>query len=92
MNDNEISDGEMWAAYHKERQAKRAGNREHATRRLREAGIPFTSHNDGAHLIVMEQFDLWPGTGKWKERGAEKYHRGVGGLIARIRAGSREGT
>lgn len=46
---------------------RRAKHRENAPILLTEAGIPFTSSNDGAHLIILSnpRIDFWPGTGKW---------------------------
>ena len=64
-------DGEMWCAYKKMRQEKRASNREFGAIQLFNAGVPFTKHNNGAHLIVEGKVgfvDYWPGTGKWKGR------------------------
>ena len=50
---------------------KRASNREQSAQYLADKGIVFTSHNQGAHLIVEGNnghIDFWPGTGKWKTR------------------------
>lgn len=47
---------------------KRANNREYSTKLLTELGVNFTSHNNGAHLIIKngdQRIDFWPGTGKW---------------------------
>jgi len=55
----------------KEGQAKRAFNRRKSTELLVNKGIRFTSHNNGAHLIVDgpdDLIDFWPGTGRWKTR------------------------
>jgi hypothetical protein len=65
-------------------QKKRASNREHSADILAAADIPYVSKNGGAHLIVADRFDFWPGTGLWMERGKPQKHRGVAKLIARI--------
>ncbi|HZP87543.1 MAG TPA: hypothetical protein VFB54_12045 [Burkholderiales bacterium] len=65
---------------------RRAANREASPQLLREAGIAFTVHSHGVHLIVDKRYDFWPGTGKWKPRSGGAGGRGVRNLIARIRA------
>jgi len=77
--------GEFWNDVRKARQEKRADNREQSRKLLLEAGIPFQERNNGAHLIVADRFDFWPGTGKWIERGTKRYRRGVFSLIATAR-------
>ncbi len=62
-------------------QKKRANNRESSAELLKTAGIPFVSKNDGAHLIVDERCDFWPGTGLWMVRGSGRKNRGVQNLI-----------
>jgi hypothetical protein len=64
---------------------KRASNREHSARLLRDAGIQFESKNDGAHLIVCGSVDFWPGTGLWQVRGTPRQRRGVRSLIKHIK-------
>jgi len=83
-SDNEAS--ELWRAWHQLRAAKRAANRDASTLMLKNAGIPFESKNDGAHLIVAGRYDFWPGTGLWQARGERTKQRGVHRLIARISA------
>lgn len=83
MTDNE--DTEMWREVKKRGQEKRANNRDRSTEILVLAGIPFVSKNNGAHLIVAERFDFWPGTGLWMERGKAQKHRGIRSLVARIK-------
>lgn len=59
---------------------KTAKNRESSADILKRNGISFTSHNDGAHLIVKGPpgiVDFWPGTGKWKVRKSGNVSRGV---------------
>ena len=67
---------------------KRAYNKEQSTAHLERDGIPFTSHNDGAYLIVDLEgivIDFWPGTGFWRSRkGAEG--RGIRTLLGYLKA------
>jgi len=49
--------------------SKRASNRERSAHLLRDHGIKFDSCNGGAHLIIDNRIDFWPGTGRWKFRG-----------------------
>lgn len=53
---------------------------------LREYGIPFAAHNDGAHLIIQYTepevvINFYPGTGLWRVQGARTEGRGVRNLI-----------
>jgi len=53
------------------KQDVRTQRRENAPELLQKAGIPFTTHNNGAHLILdthLGFIDFWPGTTKWKTR------------------------
>lgn len=90
--------GDVFKAAGKEGQEKRARNREDSRRLLLEAGLPFETRNDGAHLIVRSSwgdvFDFWPGTGKFvestkskafKETGHRRKGRGVRSLVAMLR-------
>lgn len=75
---------EIFPCLKKESQERRASNRERSAELLREAGLPFESKNDGAHLIVTGHSvtaDFWPGTGKFTVRGTGKYGRGVFNLM-----------
>lgn len=68
---------------------KREANRDNAPRILADAGISFSSHNFGAHLIVtgkFESFDFWPGTGRWTARGTGiQTGFGIFNLIKRLK-------
>jgi hypothetical protein len=62
---------EMWKAWAKEKQEAKGQRRKDAPELLTKAGIPFTTHNQGAHLILDTHLgfvDFWPGTAKWKTR------------------------
>ena len=68
-------DSEMWKVYKRMRKEKRASNRESGAIHLFNAGIRFTEHNNGAHLIVEGKtclIDYWPGTGRWNSRDGTK--------------------
>ncbi len=77
--------GDAFAGLRELSQIKRKSNRENSRKLLTDAGVSFTVHNDGAHLIVERRWDFWPGTGKWTDRrGGSEYRRGVFPLIAAI--------
>ena len=68
---------------------ERTERRHQAQDRLKEEGIPFTTNNDGVHLMVEGSdcfIDYWPGTGRWKSR---KGYQGFGlvNLINYIKRG-----
>jgi len=65
-NENETI--EMRRAHHAAQQAKRADSRARNTELLRQAGIPFVVKNNGAHIIIADAVDFWPGPGKWHSR------------------------
>lgn len=76
--------GEMWNDIKKDRQEKRANNRDQSAALLQRAGVVFESKNIGAHLIVLagpKEVDFWPGTGLWIVRGTKDKRRGVRKLI-----------
>lgn len=76
---------ETFNAMREHSKEKRASNRDRSTEILVLAGIPFVSKNNGAHLVVAERYDFWPGTGLWIERGTSKKHRGIRSLVQRIK-------
>jgi hypothetical protein len=56
---------------------------------LAEAGIGFTTHNEGLHLIVENNekpIDFWPTTGRWISRNGKEGF-GVKSLIEYIERG-----
>ncbi len=64
-------DSEMWREWKKMKQGARTQRRENAPELLEKAGVSFTAHNHGAHLILdthLGFIDFWPGTTKWKSR------------------------
>jgi hypothetical protein len=64
---------------------KRANNRAYATTRLDTVGIKYEIKNKGAHIIIADRWDFWPGTGKWRDRKHNKYSRGIESLIKAAR-------
>jgi len=67
--------GEMHEAIQGNSRVNRANNREQSAKYLTDACVPFTTHNQGAHLVVEGKdcyIDFWPGTGKWITRNNEK--------------------
>jgi hypothetical protein len=68
---------------------KRQGHRDRAPKLLKDAGIDFSEHNLGAHIVVFgkgETIDFWPGTGRWTVRGAgEAYKRTKFGIFKLIK-------
>lgn len=85
--------GDDWRAWKADAKEAAAKRRERAPQMLRDKGISFSSHNDGAHLIVRAGFDVWdfwPGTGKWARRSqlpgkAPKRGRGLLNLISDVK-------
>jgi len=81
--ESEVS--EMWRAIKEQRAVKRGHNRDNSAKHLEELGIPFISHNCGAHLIIRWGgiwVDFWPGTGLFHAREPKEYQsRGVFGLV-----------
>ena len=81
---------EIWVGHRQRSAEKRASNRKTSAGVLRAQQIDFTSHNDGAHLVVADAhallghghvIDFWPGTGLWKVRGSPREGRGVRTMI-----------
>jgi hypothetical protein len=80
--------GEYWRDLKEIGQKRRAENREHAPEVLKSAGIPFTSKNDGAHLIIKipgHTVNFWPGTGKWQFCNEQRGGRGIIKLIQTLK-------
>lgn len=87
--DDDDDDGTIWDAFKvraQEQAKKRASNRDSSPELLKKAEIPFTVHNNGAHLVIRNNdfwIDFWPGTGLWHARIPVDHHgRGVFNLIA----------
>lgn len=66
---------------------QRKSNRKTGRRMLKEAGIEFTVHNYGAHLIIAgsnEPVHFWPGTGRWLTSYSRKRGFGIESLLAEL--------
>jgi hypothetical protein len=74
-------EAEVYKVLREESQKKKRDNMIKSTELLESKGVPFTSHNNGVHLIVDDHIDFWPSTGKWKDRNNNKVKRGVFNLI-----------
>lgn len=82
--------GDLYSAYRKARQQKRASNRDHSITVLDSEGIKCEVKNYGAHLIVRHGdvvIDYWPGTGLWIDRRDKLKRRGIKRLIVYVRNG-----
>jgi hypothetical protein len=84
MSDDDMADD--FRALREESQRRRQSNREQSPLALTAAGLQFTVHNDGAHLVVCARWDFWPGTGKWIDRKTKRGGRGVFQLIRMVQA------
>ena len=76
-------------AERKAEQEQRRAARKSAPDKLRAAGISFTEHNKGAHLIIDAggRIDFWPGTGRWIVFGSKKKQEGIDNLIVFCKSG-----
>jgi hypothetical protein len=83
-------DSEDWKAHNKqcraERSERNARRREEAPAALIEAGIAFVAHNGGAHIVIGQRFDFWPGTLRWADRVTKRTGHGTASLIVAVRA------
>lgn len=76
----------LFQAQSDESKERRARNRERGAGELERAGIAFTAKNNGAHLIVADRVDYWPGTGLWKDREVPHDGRGINALVDYMRS------
>lgn len=91
VSDDDTSD--MYRAMKERSKEKREANRDNAPKILEEAGISFSSHNLGAHLVVRAYgwvVDCWPGTGRWTFRDTTRFHGfGIFSMIQRLKENKR---
>jgi hypothetical protein len=80
----QMTDTEVYRALRERSQQKRADNREASVKLLRDRGIEFTEHNNGAHLKIGN-IDFYPGTGLWINVKARLKRRGVRGPLRHLR-------
>lgn len=76
---------EHYAALREQSKRVREERRLSVPQKLDDNNIKYESKNKGAHLIIANRWDLWPGTGKWRDRKANKYKHGVDYLISEIK-------
>lgn len=80
---------EGWAEFRAYKQKKKRSNLAYSTGALIAAGLQFTAHNGGIHLVLMkgsQPIDFWPSTGLWWIRGTSNKRRGVQKLIAYMKS------
>ena len=78
LTDNLANGSDVYQVMNEMSKNKRAKNRLSSTNFLVSRYIQFTSHNNGAHLIITHKsntINFWPGTGKWNHVG---FRRGYG--------------
>lgn len=71
------------------RKEQHSDRRDFAPEFLTENGIPFTTKNGGAHLIVEGKtcyIDFWPGTGRWIVRDGKTKGFGIRNLVDWIKS------
>lgn len=86
---------DIFNGWREHKQAKRASNTVQSTQALIDAGIPFESHNGGAHIVIKmgnAVYDFWPSTGLWWQRATKIKHRGVFRLIQTVIAQQKGGV
>jgi hypothetical protein len=76
---------EYYGSLREQNQEKHERNRRYATILLDAENVKFVPKNHGAHIIIANRWDLWPGTGKWRDRKVNKYSHGLGNLIKLIK-------
>jgi hypothetical protein len=86
VSDAEGLDRDDYKELREQSKQRRQNNRDQSPQALTAAGLSFTTHNGGAHLVVCERFDFWPGTGKWIDRKTRRGGRGVFPLIRMAQA------
>lgn len=82
---------EVWADYKAYKLKKKRGNLVFSTNQLIAAGLSFTVHNGGVHLVLMkgdQPIDFWPSTGLWWVRTNRNKRRGIEKLIAYMKGKS----
>lgn len=84
MSEDEDALVQQWESKKEESRQRRAGHRERAPVTLRQNSVAFTSHNDGAHLVVEQRIDYWPGTGLWRDKRTGESARGIASLLRHV--------
>lgn len=80
--------GDDYRAWCDMKRKKKIRNKSHSTQLLISKGIKFDVKNNGLHLVVYDDkeiYDFYPSTGKYSARNSNKHGRGVRNLINRIK-------
>lgn len=83
---------DQWESEREERRAVGTERRAAAPDELRKHGLTFTSHNNGAHLVIIHEgivVDYWPGTTLWMPRHNPKRRHGFEKLVQYLQSTSR---
>lgn len=73
-----------------ESERRRANSRRDSAAMLRGKGVEFVSRNKGAHLVIEDRVDFWPGTGLWIVRADQHRGRGVKALCKWLKRNKRD--
>lgn len=77
--------GDIFREHKRQRKIKRADNANKSLNQLELHQIPHVICNHAIpHVVVVNKFDFWPSTGKWRERGNGRTGRGVQSLMRAI--------
>ncbi len=87
-DDFDGSVGDLFRAHRKRQLEKRRSNAEATMHDLRTSGVPFTVHNDGEHIIVGGNWDLYPKSGRFGK--PKREGRGIFALLDIIKGDSNE--
>jgi hypothetical protein len=83
--------GETFKAFKEFKREKKLSNVENSLKFLTSLEIKHTILNAAIpHVLVCENIDYWPSTGKWRERGTGRLGRGVRCLVSHVRAKNKE--
>lgn len=77
-----------WKDVHAAQKVQRVARHEAGVQALRAAGVIFTEHNYGTHLIVEGPsgfIDYWPSTSKWCDRADKKMRFGLQQLLKHLK-------
>jgi hypothetical protein len=77
--------GETFKAFKEERRIKRWGNFDSSIGILKSKNIPHVVCNSGnGHVLVCNDIDFWPTTGRWRRRVFNHQGRGIKRLLSYI--------
>jgi hypothetical protein len=87
MENEEMSDSEMWKAHKEASQKKRWGNVESSLRLLDSLGIKYETLNNSVSHYRIAGISFWPTTGKYYNPKTGLKGRGVRNLIKELKHG-----